>query len=405
MTASSSGSSSESRTQQGTIPSQCVCREGECEQTASGSAGQKLTASSHQRAVSVGFNPAQVRLRHGAMIALLLAALVVSMLVAIGLGQLNISPLRVAQILWNDLLGLLHLGGSTDVSWSDGERSAVSLVRAPRIILAILVGGALAVSGAALQALFRNPLVSPDVIGVSSASAFGGVLMIMLQLGSTAIVAGAFSSGLLAAVIVMGIGKIRTSSPILTIVLGGIVVSAFFNALVSLVTYLADPQTTLPSITFWLMGSFAAATWDKVMMIALPVLFGSMVVIALRWHINILSLGDDEAISLGVNPKRLRFVLIIAVSLLTSATVAAAGIIGWIGLVVPHLIRLVVGHDNRIVIPAAFLLGGLYTLVIDTLARTLSVVEIPVGILTAMIGAPVFITVLIRKARAGGSFA
>ena len=405
MTTCSNHSPSDSSMRQGPLPSQCVCPLGECEQIASGTVAKTLAASSHQHSVGGGFNPAQVRLRHGAMIALLLAALIVSMLIAIGLGQLNISPLRVAQILCNDLLGVFHLGGNADVSWSDGERSAVSLVRAPRIVLSILVGGALAVSGAALQALFRNPLVSPDVIGVSSASAFGGVLMIMLQLGSTAIVAGAFSSGLLAAVIVMGIGKIRTSSPILTIVLGGIVVSAFFNALVSLVTYLADPHTTLPSITFWLMGSFAAATWEKVMMVALPVLLGSVTVIALRWHINILSLGDDEAISLGVNPKRLRFVLIIAVSLLTSATVAAAGIIGWVGLVVPHLIRLLVGHDNRIAIPAAFLLGGLYTLLIDTLARTLSVVEIPVGILTAMIGAPVFITVLIRKARAGGAFA
>lgn len=351
------------------------------------------------------FNPAQVRLYHAIIIAALFVSLMVLMFIAIGLGQLNISPIRVAQILWNDLLNVLHLGGSSDVAWSEGERSAVSLVRAPRIVLAIIVGGALAISGAALQALFRNPLVSPDVIGVSSASAFGGVLMIMLQLGSIAIVTGAFSTGLLAAIIVMAIGRIRTSSPILTIVLGGIVVSAFFNALVSLITYIADPYTTLPSITFWLMGSFAAATWDKVAMIALPVLAGAVVVIALRWHINILSLGDDEAISLGVNPRRLRFVLIVAVSLLTSSTVAAAGIIGWVGLVVPHLIRLMVGHDNRIVIPTAFLLGGIYTLTIDTIARTISTVEIPVGILTAMLGAPVFITVLIRKAKAGGSFA
>ena len=344
------------------------------------------------------------KFRHAVIIVSLCAVLIFLMLVAIGLGQLNISPIRVVQILWNDFLGLFH-AESADVAWSAGERSAVSLVRAPRILLAVLVGGALAVSGAALQALFRNPLVSPDVIGVSSASAFGGVLMILLQLGSTAIIVGAFGSGLSAALIVMTIGKIRTSSPVLTIVLGGIVVSAFFNALVSLITYLADPYTTLPSITFWLMGSFAAATWEKVAMIALPVLAGAIVVIALRWQINILSLGDDEAISLGVNPKRLRFILIIAVSLLTAATVATAGIIGWVGLVVPHLIRIIVGHDNRIVIPAAFLLGGLYTLVIDTLARTLSSVEIPVGILTAMLGAPVFIAVLIRKARTGGSFA
>ncbi|MDO4887325.1 MAG: iron ABC transporter permease [Actinomycetaceae bacterium] len=352
-----------------------------------------------------GVIPRKVRLRHATIILGLMAVLVVAMLVAIGIGPLVISPVRVAQILWNDSLQALHLGGTSDTPWTASEHSAVSLVRAPRIVLAVLVGGALAISGAALQALFRNPLVSPDVIGVSSASAFGGVLMILLGLGSSAIVSGAFACGLTAVGLVMLIGRIRTGSPILTIVLGGIVVSAFFNALVSLVTYLADPYTTLPSITFWLMGSFAAATWDKVIMIIIPVALGLVVVVALRWRINILSLGDEEAISLGINPARMRAALIVAVALLTASTVASVGIVGWVGLVVPHLMRLLVGHDNRIVIPSSFLLGGIYTLVIDTLARSLSSVEVPVGILTAMLGAPVFITVLIRRSHHGGSLA
>lgn len=340
-----------------------------------------------------------------AVISGLFITLIVSMVVAIGIGSLAISPLRVAEIIGNELALRLGIGGTLSPEWTAGENSAVLLVRAPRILLAVLVGGSLAVSGAALQALFRNPLVSPDVIGVSSGAAFGGVLMILLSMSAVTIMLGAFASGLLAAIIVMVIGKIRTSNPVLTIVLGGIVVSAFFNALVSLVTYLADPYTTLPSITFWLMGSFSAATWSKVLMILVPVLIGLVTVYLLRWRINILSLGDEDAASLGVHPGRMRFILIVAVALLTAATVASAGIVGWVGLVVPHLIRLVLGHDNRIVIPASFLLGGIYTLIIDTIARSVSEVEIPIGILTALIGAPVFISVLINKARQGGSIA
>lgn len=346
------------------------------------------------------------RTRYSVVMALLLAAVALITVFSVGYGKLSVPPLTVARILWHDLAISVHADAiAGQQQWSAGERSAVSLIRAPRAVLAVIVGGALALAGATLQALFRNPLVSPDVIGVSSGAAFGGVLSILVGAGSTVLVTGSFFSGLLAAGIVLMIGRIRTMTPVLTIVLGGIVVAAFFNSLVSLVTYLADSYETLPSITFWLMGSFTSATWQKVFTAAVPVLIGTVVVTALRWRINVLAMGDDDARALGVDPGRLRIILIIAVALLTSATVAVAGIVGWVGLVVPHLVRLIVGPDNRIVLPASFLAGSAYLLLVDTLARNIGEAEIPVGILTAMIGAPVFIGLLIQKARRGGSLA
>lgn len=321
-------------------------------------------------------------------------ALLGAMVVAMGMGQLSISAPDVVRILFS--------------SPDDVDRSAlvaINQIRAPRVILAVVLGGCLAVSGAVLQSLFRNPLVSPDIVGVSSAAAFGGVLAILVGTSSFILMGSTFIFGLSAVVCVMLIGRIRSHSATLTIVLAGVVVSAFFNAMVSLMTYVADPYSKLPSITFWLMGSLAAASWAKVTTIIIPVIIGLIVVVALRWRINVLSLGDEDARALGINPSAMRWVCIFAVALLTAASVAAAGIIGWVGLVIPHLVRLLVGHDNRVVIPESFLMGGMYLLIIDTIARNATSVEIPVGILTATIGAPVFIGLLIRRARKGRALA
>lgn len=321
-------------------------------------------------------------------------ALLGAMVVAMGMGQLSISAPDVVRIL---------LSSPDDVDRS--ALVAINQIRAPRVILAVVLGGCLAVSGAVLQSLFRNPLVSPDIVGVSSAAAFGGVLAILVGTSSFILMGSTFIFGLSAVICVMLIGRIRSHSATLTIVLAGVVVSAFFNAMVSLMTYVADPYSKLPSITFWLMGSLAAASWAKVTTIIIPVIIGLIVVVALRWRINVLSLGDEDARALGINPSAMRWVCIFAVALLTAASVAAAGIIGWVGLVIPHLVRLLVGHDNRVVIPESFLMGGMYLLIIDTIARNATSVEIPVGILTATIGAPVFIGLLIRRARKGRALA
>lgn len=356
-----------------------------------------------QLPAAVDANQAEkARVRRSIVIVVLIGvALVVAALASMSIGRLSVPFDRTGAIVLDQLGALIGLNPGLAADASPSETSTVWLIRAPRVLLAVLVGAALAVSGSVLQSLFRNPLVSPDVIGVSSAASFGGVLTILFGLGSIALVFGAFAAGLGAALLIMALGRIRTGSPILTIVLGGIVVSALFNALVSLVTYLADPYTTLPSITFWLMGSFAAASWTHVLTAIVPIIPCLVIVYLLRWRINLLSLGDDEARSLGVRPERLRMLLIVTVALMTAATVAVSGVIGWVGLVIPHLVRLLIGSDNRVLLPGAALLGGVYMLIVDTLARSVVEVEIPVGILTAIIGAPVFVYLLVRRAKGG----
>lgn len=242
--------------------------------------------------------------------------------------------------------------------------------------------------------------MSPQILGVSSGASFGGVLALIFGLGSVFLVGGAFLFGLVALGMVLLIGRTRAGGPILTIVLGGVVTSAFFSALVSFITYVADPYTTLPSIVFWLMGSLATADMGKVLIAAIPILIGTTVLIGLRWRINILSLGDDDdATALGLNPGRLRAVLLTMVAFMTAGAVAVSGVIGWVGLVVPHMARLWVGPDHRISMPTTFVLGAAYLTIIDTLSRTINAGEIPLGILTAIIGAPVFVLLLSNSRR------
>lgn len=338
---------------------------------------------------------------HRLAVPLLAAALVLIALLALALGRYTVPPNEVARILLDRLVSMTGLSGIADIrhTWTDAEETVVLSVRFPRVALAVLVGGALAISGAVLQALFQNPLVSPDIIGVSSGASFGGVLVIMAGLGSSAMIGGTFLGGLLALSFVMLLGRVRGGNPILMIVLGGVIIAAFFNALVSLTTYLADPYTELSAITFWLMGSLASASYTKVLVAAGPVLLATLVILAVRWRVNILSLGDEEARGLGLNPRRDRNVLIVVVAAAVAATVAVAGAITWVGLVVPHLVRLWIGEDHRRLLPASFLLGGAYLTVIDAIARSLTPGEIPLGVLTAMIGAPFFVLILIRHRR------
>lgn len=312
-------------------------------------------------------------------------------LISLSVGRYTVPVNEVARILINEVISLPR-------TWTEAESNVVLGVRLPRVLLGTLVGGGLALGGAALQAAFRNPLVSPQILGVSSGASFGGVLALMFGLGSTFLVGGAFLFGLAALGMVLLIGRSRSGGALLMIVLGGVVTSAFFSALVSFITYVADPYTTLPSIVFWLMGSLATADMAKVLIAAVPILAGSAVIIGLRWRINILSLGDDDAASLGVNPGRLRALLLTMVALMTAGAVAVSGVIGWVGLVVPHIARLWVGPDHRISMPTTFVLGAAYLTIIDTLSRTVSSGEIPLGILTAIIGAPVFV-LLLRNSR------
>jgi iron complex transport system permease protein len=296
----------------------------------------------------------------------------------------------------SDLIAVLaaHLTGRPSAV-APGVENVILLVRGPRVLAAVMVGAALAVAGTAFQGLFRNPLVSPDILGASSGAALGAVLGIFFSLGVVGIESLAFLGGLMAVAAVYGIGSmLRASDPILVLVLTGVVIGALLGAGVGLVKYLADPYNQLPAMTFWLLGSLAATSAADLLPLAGPVLIGTAVLLALRWRMNVMSLPEEEARALGVPTGALRIAIVVAATLTTSASVATSGIIGWVGLVVPHLARALVGPDFPRLLPAAALLGGGYLLFIDTLARVAAPVEIPLGILTAVIGTPFFIWLL-----------
>ena len=288
-----------------------------------------------------------------------------------------------------------------EVSWSMPEQRVVELVRLPRVLAACLAGAGLAIAGAALQGVFRNPLVGPQIIGVSSGAAFGGALAILLFGSAGITVAFAFAGGLLAIAVVYLMSRISGRAPNLLLVLSGVVTSAFFSALISLIKYVADPDNKLPTIVYWLMGSFASIGWPDLAVLLGPVTLGGMLIYGLRFRINVLSLGEEEAQALGIPVERTRWLILAAVALISAAVVAVAGVVGWVGLVVPHFARMLVGPDHRALLPAAAAVGALYLVLIDNVARTATAAEIPLGIITAIIGAPVF-AVLLRRIHAGG---
>lgn len=275
-------------------------------------------------------------------------------------------------------------------------------IRLPRTIFGLLVGGSLAVSGATLQGMFRNPLVDSGMLGVSAGASFGAILAIILFNNNyMMIISLSFIFGLIAVLMSYFIGNFKNlTSPVL-LVLGGVIVSSFFSSLVSFGKFIADPFDELPAIVFWLMGSLANIQYKEILLVSIPMLIGVIGIFLMRWKINILSMGDKEALSMGINPKTTRIVLISFCTLATASAVCFAGTIGWIGLIIPHIIRMLIGNDNRRLIPASFFLGGSFLIFIDCLARSLSSAEIPITILTSLIGAP-FYVLLIRKTKGGG---
>jgi iron complex transport system permease protein len=320
-------------------------------------------------------------------------ALVVLVVVAFSVGRFPVTPAELLAVLWSKLTGTPHgLPASID--------TVVVNVRGPRIAAAILVGAALAAAGSAYQGLFRNPLVSPDILGVSTGAALGAVVGIYLSVGVVAIQTLAFVVGLGAVAVVYAVGAaLRRHDPILVLVLAGIVIGTLLGSCVSLLKYLADPYNQLPAITFWLLGSLSSVTLGDVGAVAPSVVLGLVPLVLLRWRMNVMTLGEDEARALGVDTRRLRLAVVAAATLMTAGVVSISGVVGWIGLLVPHLARFLVGPDFRRLLPASILLGAGYLLAVDTLARTLARIEIPLGVLTAFIGAPFFIWVLAASRR------
>lgn len=294
-------------------------------------------------------------------------------------------------------------GQVLSVLFGQGDRQAQIVVwniRLPRVGAALLVGAALAAAGASYQALFRNPLVSPDILGVSAGAGLGAVAGIFLSLPVAAIQLSAFVGGMAAVGVVTLVGAlVRHTDRTLTLVLLGVVVGALAGAATSLLKVMADPYDQLPAITFWLLGSLASITTRDILPALPMVLVGLVPLVLLRWRINVLSLGDDEARALGIEAARTRFVVIAAATLITASVTALAGVVGWVGLVIPHIARMLVGPGFGRLLPTAALIGAGYLLIVDTLARTIAAVEVPLGVLTAVIGAPFFVWLLARGSR------
>lgn len=317
-----------------------------------------------------------------------LAALGLLVLAAMLVGAYSISPGEALAAVGRRLAGAAPRGQIDTVLFE---------VRLPRVMAAILVGAAIAAAGAAYQTLFRNPLVSPDILGVSTGAGLGAVLGIFLSLPVAGIQLTAFVAGLGTVGLVYAISAlVHGRDPVLVLVLAGVVVGSLAGAAISLLKIMADPYDQLPAIVFWLLGSLSAIRKGEVWTAVPLVLVGLVPLVLLRWRVNVLSLGDEEAKALGVAAGRLRVVVIAAATLMTASVVAISGVIGWVGLVIPHIARMAVGPSFDRLLPTAMLMGASYLLIVDTLARTMARVEVPIGILTAIIGAPFFLWLLAR---------
>jgi iron complex transport system permease protein len=323
----------------------------------------------------------------GARLTLLLGALALASLA----GALLIGPFPASP--WEVLRALRPGGGA-----GSPLETAIRSVRLPRVVLAFLVGMALSASGTAYQSVFRNPLVSAHVLGVASGASLGAAAALMLSAPAWAVQLAALAGGLLAVALVLGASRLVGDATPLSLVLVGLITGSFCSALVSLMTYLANPDQKLPAIVFWLMGSLAAAGPRTLILAGPPIVAGLAVLLAMRWELNLLALGEEEARALGLEPAFWRRLVILACTLMTAAAVCACGVVGWVGLVVPHAGRLLAGADHRRLLPATVLLGGIFLLGVDACARTLTTAEIPLGIITGLVGAPVF-ALLLRQTR------
>lgn len=300
-----------------------------------------------------------------------------------------------------ELIGitLSNLGFEIEASWTQAQAVAVWNIRLPRIICAALVGACLSAAGAAYQGVFRNPLASPDILGASAGAGFGAALAIYLGINGLGISLTAFAFSVLTLALAFVISSVARGERTLSLVLSGIVVSSLFQAATSYIKLIADPTDKLPAITYWLMGSLVGKTHQELRLIVLPMLIGLIPLLLFSWRLNVLTMGDDEARSMGVNASRLRIVTALCATLVTAAAVSVSGLIGWVGLVIPHMMRRICGADHRLLMPASMLGGAIFLLITDNISRSLTVTETPIGILTALIGAPVFVLLLATKGK------
>ena len=316
----------------------------------------------------------------------LFISLLAIIVLSFALGRYPISPPELFQTIYNALFN--------PEAANPQMQTALLNVRLPRILVVVLVGAGLAVAGASYQGMFKNPLVSPDLLGASAGASFGACMALLFDMPSAMVQLFAFLGALIAVGGAMWMNKlVNRYDALLGLVIGGILVSTLFQAGTSLIKFMADANDKLPEITFWLMGSFSKIEQTDLFIIVIPMLIGFSVLLFERWKLNVLSFGEEEAKSLGINVRRVRTIVIFSATLLVACSVAVSGIIGWVGLVIPHLARAIVGPNYRVLLPTSMILGAGFLLIVDNVSRLLSSTEIPIGILTAVIGVPFFVTI------------
>ncbi|NMB09403.1 MAG: iron ABC transporter permease [Tissierellia bacterium] len=321
---------------------------------------------------------------------ILFIVLIITIFISFQLGRYPISP----KMLFRSLFAIIT--NNTDTIPKE-VLTVLLKIRVPRILSAILIGAALSMSGSSYQALFQNPMVSPDILGASQGAGFGAALGLLWYFSYQTTALMAFAIGLTAVFIAYMISTKFKVDRILGLVLSGMMVGSIFSSMISFIKLVADPDNTLPAITYWLMGSLASIRNADVKLVFIPILIGIVLTLSIRWKMNLLTMGEDEARSMGVNTKMTRIIIVFASTLMTAACVSVSGMIGWVGLVIPHFARMVVGNDYRYVLPASGLIGAIFLLIVDNLARNLTTAEIPLGILTSFVGAPLFIYLILKR--------
>ena len=324
-------------------------------------------------------------------IVIFLVVLIICTLLSFTLGRYPVPLKELLGILGNKIFGLFK---GTEKFWTDQMEAAVWNVRLPRVILSVLVGSCLSAAGASYQGVFQNPMASPDILGASAGAGFGAALAIFLGFKHVNITLSAFAMSLITVALVFRISSYVKGGKVLGLVLAGIMVSSLFNAGTSFIKLVADPNNKLPRITYWLMGSLSGAKWSDIRFVIFPMLAGLIPLLLLRWRLNVVTMGDEEAKAMGVDAGKIRLAVIVSATLVTASAVSVSGVIGWVGLVIPHMMRRIVGSSYRWLMPVSMLGGGIFLLMVDNISRNVTTAGIPIGILTAFVGAPFFLLLI-----------
>lgn len=305
------------------------------------------------------------------------------------LGRYPVSPPELMKIILSGIIDIPQ-------SWPDAAENVIFQIRLPRVLAAAIIGAALSIAGVSYQGMFQNPMVSPDILGASSGAGFGAALAILLGVGYMGISVAAFLFGLAAVMLAYGISRVSRINATLAMILAGMMIGSLFTSCTSFVKLVADTEQTLPAITYWLMGSLVSIKPQDVAFAIVPIIAGSVPLFLLKWRMNLLTVGEEEAQAMGINTRALRLVVIVCATLLTASSVAISGMIGWVGLVIPHFCRMIFGYDYRKIIPASALFGATFLMVVDNIARLATTAEIPLGILTSFVGAPIFVYLILK---------